>query len=330
MARRQPLTSHSKMFPKPKKESPSIVTVQNTVTDLDLLKYYIGFEKSGLYKSPVRYDNNPSFGIYQVGDKVRYKDFATNESGGIYDLLMLKFNLNFDELLKKISEDFGVKSTSIIAPQVRTKVVRKACEISVRLREWKIWDQEYWESYGISIQTLNKFDVYPIDYYWINGSMFRGHKNAYAYLEVVNGTVYYKIYQPLADKKKKWFNNYPKDTISLLRHFKDMETCFICSSVKDALCLYENIGVPCICPQGEGYILPLSLLEDYPKCKFGIIYDNDEKGIEYSEVAAKRLGVENFQLPKFEGKDISDFYKAKGKEAFLSFFLQCKRKLEAP
>ena len=56
--------------------------------------------------------------------------------------------------------------------------------------------------------------------------------------------------------------------------------------------------------------------------KVYILLDNDTAGLKDGVSLAEATGFINLILPQFEGgKDVSDLYKAKGKEAFLQIIL---------
>lgn len=319
------------MFAK-KKDIQTIVPIQaieSKLSDFDLLSYYFGINKTGLYKSPFRADSKPSFGIFEYNGRLRFKDFATSESGSVYEMIMRKENLDFPNTLKKIAKDFKIKSENIkfnsFKPntQIPIRVAetkKKDTKIEVRMRNWADYDKSYWSSYGIDIDFLKKFDIYPIDYYWINGNCFRANKYAYVYIEFVDSVPYYKIYQPLVnDKRFKWFNNYPKDTISLINKVnKKAKNIIIASSVKDALCLWCNLGIPSISPQGEGFDINLETLRSEFNANFYVLYDNDERGLMYADIISEKLDIPNIILPQFDGgKDLSDMFKALGKKKFV-------------
>ena len=90
--------------------------------------------------------------------------------------------------------------------------------------------------------------------------------------------------------------------------------------MKDSLCLWANTGIPSLAIQGEGYRMSdtaISELKRRYKQVF-ICLDNDEPGLKDAQKLAEETGFINVILPPFnEGKDISDLYKAKGKDEFL-------------
>ena len=102
----------------------------------------------------------------------------------------------------------------------------------------------------------------------------------------------------------------------------------ICSSLKDALCLWANTGIPSIAVQGEGYYISNTAIKELKNRfnKIYILFDNDEAGIINGKKLSEVTGFTNIVLPEFEGgKDISDLYfslqdKNKFKELMLTLF----------
>lgn len=299
------------MFASPKKIYTE--SVKDKVSEQDLLWYYFGFVTNKVYNSPFRSDSSPSFGVYERNGRVYFKDFATNDRGGIYDMLKQKFSMSYKEVMCKIEKDFSLEANRMIAAKPTRKSSGKGCEIKVRLRKWSEVDTVYWKLYGITKEFLQQFDIYPIDYYWIDDSCFKADKIAYTYVEYVDGKPYFKVYQPFS--KYKWCNNYPTGTLSLIDKIPiNTDKLIICSSVKDALCLWCNTGIPCISPQGEGYDVDIEKLhERFKKADLSVFFDNDKQGIEFAKKLSNKYGIDNLILTSFHGgKDISDYYVAFG------------------
>ena len=81
--------------------------------------------------------------------------------------------------------------------------------------------------------------------------------------------------------------------------------------------------LPSVCLQGEGYPVSDTAIKEL-KRRFKEVYiclDNDETGIKDAKKLSEELDAINVVIPPFEGgKDISDFYKLRGKEAFINLF----------
>jgi hypothetical protein len=197
--------------------------------------------------------------------------------------------------------------------------------IEVKVRNWKPYDKEYLESYGVTIEALKKADVYPVSHRIIEKDSktmaIPMDKLAYAYVERKDKKVTIKLYQPYNIKGYKWLGTHRGDVVSLWSTLpeKGDKVC-LCSSVKDALCLTCNTGIPAIALQGEGYVMSTTAQKNL-KSRFKniyILYDNDKAGLAYAQKTSEETGFKNIILPQFEGgKDISDFYKIVGKEKFI-------------
>ena len=260
-----------------------------------------------LIKAPYRVDNKPSVGLVSDGQHVSYRDFATGESGNIYSLIKKTFNWNTEEMINDIRKSYPKKK---VKPRVSKKI-----SIEVKIREWKKHDEVYWGQYGISIDWLKFAEIYPISHMFLVKNsqryMFGCEKHAYAYVEHKDGIITYKLYQPYS-KQRKWISNINSSIISLWTKIPQQgKLLVICSSLKDALCLWANTNIPAIAPQGEAYELSQSAI-DVLKSRFKdivICFDNDEPGIVDSEKLHQATGFDQIILPKGHGKDISDIYK---------------------
>lgn len=302
-------------------------------------KYFNITEIPCVINSPLRRDDRPSFGLYSFdGQKVRYTDFATGERGGLFDLLSKLWNVPYGEVLERVANDFltykGTNEISINTDCGFSKVVIKEKikpKIEVKVRDWKKHDQEYWESYGVSLDWLNYARVYPISHKIIikNGKRytFGADKYAYAFVELKEGNTSIKIYQPFNKNGFKWCTSTDSSVISLWTKVPPSgKRICICSSLKDALCLWSNTGIPAIATQGEGYTMSNTAINELKRRfkKVYILFDCDEAGLIDGEKLSKQTGFTNIVLPKFEGgKDVSDLYHSlQDKEKFQEIILQ--------
>lgn len=311
----------------------------SNLTQADIAAYYLNIKSiPSLIHSPLRRDSKPSFALYcPKGTEVNYKDFSTGESGTIWTLLTKMWNCSVAEAAAKVYNDLGDKSygTKIGVGGYMTRhcKVNSQIDLQCKVREWRDYDLEYWDSYGISLKWLKYADIYPISHkIIIKDSVsytFGADKYAYAYVEFKEGKVTLKIYQPFNKKGYKWSNKHDKSVISLWTKVpkKGNRIC-ICSSLKDALCLWANTGIPSLAIQGEGYRMSNTAINELKK-RFNRIYiclDNDEAGLKDAIQLASKTGFINVVLPQFKGgKDVSDLYKVLGnkeqfKQTILSLF----------
>lgn len=322
--------------------SVSLEDIHRVATEADLAYHYLGVVKIPcLIKSPLRADKKPSFGLFSPdGEKVTYKDFSTGERGGIIGLLQKIWGISFQDALERIHNDFHNFNGSaeiVMSHHSPVSISRGNNDVVMecRTRKWRDYDIEYWESYGITLPWLKYANVYPISHKIITKNnkryVFGADKYAYAFVEFKEGRVTLKIYQPFNRSGFKWSSKHDRSVISLWTKVpKTGERVCICSSLKDALCLWANTGIPSLAIQGEGYSISETAVIELKKRfdKVDILFDNDKAGLEDAEKLSKTTGFNNIVLPKINGqKDISDIYhslkdKARFKEIILKLFNQ--------
>lgn len=301
-------------------------------SEFDIMRFYLNIDVlPALINSPLRQDRNASVSIFSPdGVKVFYKDFGTGEHGSIFDLLGRMWNRTFSETITKIWDDIDrVKHNRINLNRTRRGVIHKSNSIlEVRTRQWFDYDMEYWNSYGISREWLEFGDVYPISHILITRDnitkVIPAEKLAYVYVERKDGKVSLKVYQPKSQRLK-WLSKHDSSVWDLWSRLPDRgDTLFITSSRKDALCLWENTGIPSVSLQGEGYV-PKEKVINQLKQRFGrviIFFDNDyDKDENHGHIYASRLSgmfdLDMVEIPsEYKSKDPSDLFKNHGAETF--------------
>lgn len=296
--------------------------ILSKVSEADILYHYFNVSNIPcVISSPLRVDKDPSFGIYTLdGNKIYWKDLSKNISGGLWDMLGEYWGVNYKEVLNKVWKDLPnitttyAKSSKMGKPQSISNYTEET-DLQCKVREWKHYDIEYWESYGISLNWLKYADIYPISHKIVikgdNKFIFVADKYAYAYVERKDNKVTLKIYQPF-NKKFKWSNKHDRSVISLWTKIPEYgDKLIICSSMKDALCVWSNTGIPCIAIQGEGYTISDTAISELKK-RYKDVYillDNDEAGILDARKLSQSTGFTNLVLPDYGAKDCSDLFK---------------------
>lgn len=294
------------------------------VSEADILAFYLNITTVPcVVCSPLREDKNPSFGFYSLdGKKIYYKDLSTGDKGGLFDLLTKLWLCDYPKALERVYNDMcKFSATTTVKKQGLTSVTTsntysKNIDLQCKVREWREYDIEYWNKYGISIKWLKYADVYPISHKIVikddKKYVLSADKYAYAYVERKEGNVTLKIYQPYNKDGYKWSNKHDSSVISLWTKVpKQFTNICICASLKDALCLWANTGIPSIAVQGEGYNISETAVKELRKNYDNtyILFDNDDAGITDAKRLAEKTGFTNIVLPKFEGgKDVSDYY----------------------
>lgn len=319
-------------------QSISMEDILSMVTDFDILFHYFGhIEFNTAINSPLRKDNHPSFSFYVSHGKVRYKDYATGDSGGIFDLLMAYWGESYSSVLHRIwrelisSPSFSNVDASII--KLRKSCIERAYKhpdtiMECKVREWRSYDLDYWSSYGITLEWLKWADVHPISHKIIikDGKrwVFGADKYAYAYVERKEGKITLKIYQPFNKNGFKWANKHDSSVVSLWTKIpKYGEKVVICSSLKDALCLSANIGIPALSVQGEGYGMSNTAINELKRRykEQYVAFDGDRPGRDDSRKFHAKTGFKIIDCPLIGlAKDWSDIYHYYGRETMLKEF----------
>ena len=281
------------------------------ISSEDIMRRYVGVEYiPSLIHSPLRNDEHRSFSLFYSNEgTAMFKDHATGVAGDAVALLALMWHCTRGEAIVRIWKDCDCASRVSVPVKPREII---PTSIQIKPRETEQRDVDYWNSYGIPQKWWGCAEIIPISHFVVvRGSqnmIYKADDYAYAFYSKT-GT---KIYQPYSQMK--WLSSQRKDQVQLYTKLPASgDIVCVCSSMKDALCLWANTGIPSIAPQSEGTPLPYVVAEDL-KRRFRrqyIMYDNDKAGLGYAIEAAKETGFQNIVLPEFQGgKDISDFYKS--------------------
>lgn len=322
------------MFAQGEKSFVTYENITSKVTEYDILSFYLGsIEVPSVINSPLREDKNPSFGLYSPnGIVIRFTDLKTKERGGTFDLLQRYWGLSYKEALQKVAEDLPLikRKDNDIKPFSKSSMCRASnsprTNLECKVRTWKDYDLQYWDSYGISKSMLDYCEVFPVSAIFVTKDGYRrrisAEKYAYVYVERKDLQVTLKIYQPYSIKYK-WCNNHNSSVWSLWSKLPETgDILIITSSTKDAMCIMDNTGIPSVALQGEGYTPKehvVNQLKDRFKQVF-VLYDNDyDKEENHGKILGEQFstlfGVKQLEIPKiYQSKDTSDLAKNNGRE----------------
>jgi len=307
------------------------------LTDLEIYQKYIDEEiipgKSML--SPLRKENTPSFGFFRgQSGEICFNDFLLG-SGDCIKFVQMKFNLTFFEALSKIATDFDMEEDFIVKKMNKTvtndiqiigrdEFLDKATTFDLKKtsRKWALHDVTFWEQYGISISTLEKFNVQPISHFHINNKIIKAEKYAYCFIEFKDDRETYKIYQPYSEKYK-WLNSHNN---SIWQGWSQLPTkghdLIITKSLKDVMAIYEVTGISAVALQCENVLPKRHVFEELEK-RFTVIYgfyDNDfDKEENWGRIFGQKLcstyGLIYMEIDdEYRAKDFSDLVKSLGRE----------------
>lgn len=254
----------------------------------------------------------PSFNIFQ--DKStnvwRYKDFATDDQGNCFELVMKLFDLNFMEALERIETDFNLES----------RLTSENHKSQYRLTEKNtIETSSFWKQYDIKLHILKKYNVVELKNYRALSRTGKSYKveakddnPIFCYKE----KEWSKIYKPYDGKYKfQHLGNKPADYIFGYKQLPDQdEILFITGGEKDVLTLVSQ-NFNAISLNSETATLQPEIAQELKQrfTKIIVLYDNDDTGLKQSDILSNTHGFYRMVLPQLidNGKDISDFIKQK-------------------
>lgn len=291
--------------------------ILSRVSEYDIYARYLGQFKVGyIYNSPFRKDNNPSFGIFRSKKtgKLLFKDHGNGLCGDVIKFVQEFTGItNYNDLLNQIVKDLSIKNDTILKS---TKEQEKSNEtvIGVVRQDFTEVDKQYWKQFGITLDTLKKYNVSSIKYYLCNGivkGIYKEENPMFAY------KVYdkFKIYKPYGDKYTKWRNNLTEYDIQGYEQLPESgDLLIITKSLKDVMCLRE-MGYNAVSPSSESTFIPNKALEVLQKRfkRILLCFDRDAPGVKNMRKISLKTGLNGFLVhKKFHSKDISDAVKNNG------------------
>lgn len=297
------------------------------VTQEQIYSYYLGEDVSslGVYNSPLREDSIPSFALYfhkSERNTIMFYDFATKDCGDFVIMVSKIFGLSYYDALLKIAFDLGLSNFSVDVHQRianYTKIqAKESIQLGVKLRNWKTGDKAFWQQFGISKNTLEKFNVYPITHIFYNEVAVKSAELAYVYVEQKDSKTSYKIYQPLESKVKKWINNADYSVHQGYTQLpKTGELLLITKSLKDVMSIYDSLSIPAVGLQSESVTVKDAVMQEYQTRfkKIICLFDNDAAGKKLTEIFVQKFNLPYIFMPQIQGvTDFSDLVKVVGKE----------------
>ena len=300
--------------------------IRQFVDDLDIYSYYGGtkIKLNVAMSSPFRQDTTPSWSVFRSnGDGVMYKDFSTGESGNVIKFVQTLLSLSYRDTLTRIWKDLIlIKKPHKRVVDTDTKSTSNK-QIDIKRKNFTKNDDLYWNQFGITRDVLKKFDVAPIECYWVDGELkptrYTEKNPMYAYKVFSK----FKIYKPLEkEKERKWRTNCSNLDVQGWGQLPvSGDTLIITKSLKDVMTLHV-LGFTAIAAASENSDIP-SIIIDNLKKRFKHIYiffDNDLPGVKGAERLASKYDLPFFYIDEqllmwHKIKDASDLVRIQGAEA---------------
>lgn len=308
------------------------------------MEYYLGIKVAkGLFCSPLRRDNTPTCSFYKnKSGELIFKDFNGSFYGNFISVVMEKYHVSYYKALQIIAEDFNLSkrhtdkvAVNPIKPSTTVFKDTGPADVRVEIKDFTQEELNWWNSYGITLDILKKFNVYSCKNIFLNGELFKTiYKDNFMfgyYGGKKDNLELWRIYFP-KQSNYRFLTNWPAKKIQGLKQLKkDGDICVITKSMKDTMCLY-SLGISAIAPNSENLFIADTILERL-KSKFKyiiVLYDSDLPGIQnMQKIKKKHPELIYFYIPRhYNAKDISDFYKKYGKDKTLEFVKDNLNKLK--
>jgi hypothetical protein len=298
------------------------------VTEYDIYHYYLGnkFKVNHVMSSPFHEDKHPSFGVFKSDTgALLWKDQSTGKVGNVVTFVKeIEDFYHNKQALKHIYNKF-VKGEIVSTKEglrVKEYFNRLRRNISIKRQNFTKNDDEYWGKYQISRETLKKFNVFPIEFFWVDDMLqtFRYSKEQPMYAYKIFDK--FKIYRPYSEyKKDKWRTNCASIDIQGYEQLPDTgDLLILTKSLKDVMVFYE-LGYTSVALQSENDKLNHKIYTDLSERfkKIVILFDNDRPGIEAAIKLADEYNlpytmIDSSNLTLYNVKDISDYISMFGKE----------------
>lgn len=298
-----------------------------------LMEYYLHMPvKKGLFRSPLRNDKNPTCSFFRSNKgTLMFKDFATSQCLDAFSVVQKLFGCSYFEALRIIANDFGIirnkdlqKNPGKINKNPIKIEDKEASKIQVEIQDFSELELKWWAKYGITKNTLQKFDVYSCKHVFLNDQLFaksQQHCPIFGYYgKKYHGMELWRCYFPKRTLFR-FITNWPSKKIQGYDQLpKKGKLLVITKSMKDCLSMY-SCGITAIAPCSENLFVSEKVLEDLKKrFKYIVVfYDNDLPGISNMRKIRKTHPELNFfYIPRYyEAKDFSDFYAKYGRKKTL-------------
>lgn len=296
------------------------------VRDLDEVRIYNQYlhehvsDSGGTYLSPFRKERSPSFSIFRSNrsGKLVWKDHALGTTGDVLDLIMQLEGIDTVEAIR-LAEGDHLGGRSHNTGSRSHKKTKKRDLIIPKPEPWSGDAVEFWDNFGVTLPTLQEYNVVPIKKYHYKGAWLPCAGRSFAFVFPQRGgdvDYYTKIYQPEnPDKRYKWMSCCPPFVYQGYDQLEyNTDLIIITKSLKDVMVLRE-LGYDSVAPQAETANLYPQFVNHLRK-KYDyiiVMYDNDDTGRENAKNTVDVFkGLLRMELPKHMAKDISDFAKEYG------------------
>ena len=295
------------------------------------MSYYLGVPvKKGLFRSPLRSDNHNTCSFFRGrSGNLYFKDFATGQCLTFEGVVMEKYHCTYPNALKIIAKDFGyIQSSEVKKQEIKIQPKfegEKETFIQVEIKDFSESELKWWNSFGVTKQTLDKYKVYSIKTVFLNGNIYAQstqHSPIYGYYFGKKENIeQWRIYMPKR-KEFRFIGNVSTKTIQGYKQLPDNgKLLVITKSMKDTM-LLSSLGIPAVAPNSETQFVSEKLLDEFRERFKNIVllYDSDLTGVRFMNKIRKQYrDLIVCMIPrKYEAKDFCDFFQKYGRSKTIS------------
>lgn len=302
------------------------------LTEKEIMEYYLGipvvFNKLFRVPEVIRVDKKPTANFYMDNSgRLIFKDFnGSRFHGDCFEVVKKITGLSYSAALERIYEELlQGKEISEIPEEHRIKYEKKKKLIQVKRKILTEEDLLYWNQFGITEPTLNKYKVTGLQVLWSNGKII------YTYKRKDVGYLYdfeeetYKAYFPFREEYR-FIGNASKYVIQGYNQLpKKGKLLIITKALKDVMTL-DELGFTAVALQAESVLIsPDQMVELKSRFKKIVsLMDFDYTGITLMnnmkrvyKIPPYTLTNGRFYTDNYHAKDISDLVKLVGKQETL-------------
>ena len=295
------------------------------VSQETLMEHYLGVPvKKGLFVCPsfIRKDTKPTCAFYKDSKgSIIFKDFA-GISGDVITVVMEVFQCSYYQALRIVANDFGLLPYSkmdVNPPKISYSgnilEETKSAIIQVELKDFTKKELDWWEEFGISLETLKKFKTYSIKSVFLNGQYFMSSSDRspiYGYYGGKNtkNEELWRIYMPFKTSYR-FLSNW---SASLIQGVKQLprtgDSLIITKSLKDVMCL-DSLQINSCAPISETILISNNKFKKFVNNFDEVLcfYDNDLAGVKGAQKYKKEYNIRCIFIKRKYAKDISDLWK---------------------
>lgn len=317
------------------KEELSMESVLSKVSALDIYAFFNpnkDWELNQACLSPFKIETHPSFIIGNKYGQIGH--FAFNDPdkrGDCFSFVKQLRGLHtLNDVLEVIDNEMGLGIKGVkkdykttISESKKVEVTKRNTLIQVVARKFTKSELEYWNQYYQSEDDLKREEIYSIKKMFLNKRLHSLEELRFGYF--YNG--FWKIYQPLADKRKKWLTNAPLTLLDGKENIKDCDIAWVTKSKKDKMVLRklyncvvatQNESLACFSQENVDFITNNSK-------KQVILYDSDDSGVKACQAITSTFNFGYCNPPRQylpNIKDFSDLAKIHGLNTLEQIFRQ--------